>query len=1540
MFARAATKTTTLGAQQATQAQDTVLTRATSSHIFEATEARPSGIATLWSSQAASKTGRPRTSEGGKSTPETLEKARKMPHTARTRLNALGVSSTGTLDERVQQSTFTTKQPPENMGKHCPDTGRKRMNTSACAMVGMENEEERNGRGGDSCGDGVEHHTRAPKQTQPVRKALPGGAGGGAGATAVAGAVVGLTAEALARPAVVLDRSGRVKVVKKHLLAFDEVWPADLPALRPLRLNLRRSCGAGRANGDVGHSDDNARKGEGQSGGGRFGGPVFLMPMHRRGKGVQGREDKLFPEPPRLRRDEEEMTMNRNRYCLRDQGRCGEMAGGERSTGGEGSDSSGGRRKWTRCKIAGTGVDTWRWEWSPEAQMMLGKLALWTEALLVSRTQTVLTGEDEKSTPSQLSGLGMAGRVVVEGAAYPRCLLIEAYIPASSETIQLYVSVDELERLFRDDPEKTRVGRREDMVLELVKMLYFDYTLETEEADATLPGGIRFTSYHYSDREPWTCLHARRDSDFDLHWESRNSSAGIGLPGAGPTAGAAATPANIGDERSDATEGTCVSAQTKGGYSGEGKASDACTIGPMHAHGTNPNDNNSIATAGPARRVAGACSAAAACTPDERAVWITQRLQVRNTQNMLDVDVAACGELSDRGGGGGGGGGGSAAAGAVSGHPIKSRNGPGSTASTAATQGRSGRSTLDATVHSATSRKWHSKRNAAQTRGPRANAAGPNRAKRKTRVRAFDVRIEEYKEERRHAEEAKEARLQAWLAIKKRFRGLTLGTVIKVSGRLLTLMVYEFPDQPGNLNVVFTNPPSGATFRLSLGIGAVAAQARHVSVASSPDTWTLRQKRKVIKKVIQNNSKLMLVEEDETRDRAPERQDNRFRAFNDVRPFEPSHRPRPSHSEEGTDNGEEVDAEAFSMENDPWNGLSVSGDGISKHRACGVRQVFCAIRCLGRDSTAAYACELPTASRGFTRPRNAHQLQQPSPKDHRRTFSLVSFRSTHSASVGVADPIDHVSGTAMLGNPTSSHGVDGSADDSWKELKDDEGQGATRSRDVTERAETYGCGVRVRIRPRPRRECGRGRRLCGGIARVGGARGIYSLLRGDWAGAEDDYLLDWYQPSDFRPLRQGPIEAHTTFTLELLAQDLNLLTEGSHGFAAAEEWYSKRDVATTAFGGAPPTRDGANNSTGATTATTALSDNGLAGRGEEVRESAPSPGSAQAENHAEPKARNSDDIMPPLTESEAWKRVAREVLRKCYWGSDVQGGVAGDPTTVATRPDYDRTTSAPDQPSLEECIASQVTRTPPSGLMTETAVGQPGRPLARVDTADVRLVVGTCVFRRVIKVMGLGISPMYLLVVVSQWHDALVVRCYDFIGGEIRQAERLDRPRDSALISEFKNMEPREREIQFQIILDDLVVFDSAGAGTDAWSVKFHEDGAAAIIVDDAGKDLYDAQVEEQMAAAAAQASLFRVEKRREDTQKSQHAARKKDRHARARKEKRDAKRREAQAKSRKTEGATSKRGKKLHGGGRRGQSAEDDRDNSSDDDSNRSFDG
>lgn len=50
--------------------------------------------------------------------------------------------------------------------------------------------------------------------------------------------------------------------------------------------------------------------------------------------------------------------------------------------------------------------------------------------------------------------------------------------------------------------------------------------------------------------------------------------------------------------------------------------------------------------------------------------------------------------------------------------------------------------------------------------------------------------------------------------------------------------------------------------RLSLGIGPVAALARHVSMAPSPESWTLGQRRRLIKSAIRDWSALVPVEEE------------------------------------------------------------------------------------------------------------------------------------------------------------------------------------------------------------------------------------------------------------------------------------------------------------------------------------------------------------------------------------------------------------------------------------------------------------------------------------------------------------------------------------------------------------------------------------------------------------------------------------------------------------------------------------------------------
>lgn len=81
-----------------------------------------------------------------------------------------------------------------------------------------------------------------------------------------------------------------VPCVSQQMLAFDEVWPADLPALRPLRLNLRRSCGVISVASGIGSGDNNDDSGNSDT----ERGPVFLMPMHRKGKGIEGRYDMIL----------------------------------------------------------------------------------------------------------------------------------------------------------------------------------------------------------------------------------------------------------------------------------------------------------------------------------------------------------------------------------------------------------------------------------------------------------------------------------------------------------------------------------------------------------------------------------------------------------------------------------------------------------------------------------------------------------------------------------------------------------------------------------------------------------------------------------------------------------------------------------------------------------------------------------------------------------------------------------------------------------------------------------------------------------------------------------------------------------------------------------------------------------------------------------------------------------------------------------------------------------------------------------------------
>lgn len=163
-----------------------------------------------------------------------------------------------------------------------------------------------------------------------------------------------------------------------------------------------------------------------------------------------------------------------------------------------------------------------------------------------------------------------------------------------------------------------------------------------------------------------------------------------------------------------------------------------------------------------------------------------------------------------------------------------------------------------------------------------------------------------------------------------------------------------------------------------------------------------------------------------------------------------------------------------------------------------------------------------------------------------------------------------------------------------------------------------------------------------------------------------------YHPWGFRPTGLVPVEAHTTFSLKLLTQDLYLFTEGLDLVANAENW--ELSCADTPIGVVPPSRAGVVDPVAqAASAGGELS----AGAGTSPPPATPTAkitlpehrtqqdrdGGAEAAGGMQPpwstlaerdggaralgggleKQKPSATRPPSLTESEAWERVAREV---------------------------------------------------------------------------------------------------------------------------------------------------------------------------------------------------------------------------------------------------------------------------------------------------------
>lgn len=161
-----------------------------------------------------------------------------------------------------------------------------------------------------------------------------------------------------------------------------------------------------------------------------------------------------------------------------------------------------------------------------------------------------------------------------------------------------------------------------------------------------------------------------------------------------------------------------------------------------------PGDPTALAKAAPPG-LGVTCSNTMTSIPDERVVWVTQRLRIRSTQNLVDADLDADATPHVSGGGGGYG---AAVPDAGSPHPVQPIEAEENRSK--ARQRHRTRSCRDASSSATTVARCGPKMkrhdHTSLIRIGTNAAPGSMRTRSKIRVKAFDIRVEEYKEERRH----------------------------------------------------------------------------------------------------------------------------------------------------------------------------------------------------------------------------------------------------------------------------------------------------------------------------------------------------------------------------------------------------------------------------------------------------------------------------------------------------------------------------------------------------------------------------------------------------------------------------------------------------------------------------------------------------------------------------------------------------------------------------------------------------------------------
>ncbi|GBG29030.1 Hypothetical Protein FCC1311_052522 [Hondaea fermentalgiana] len=96
--------------------------------------------------------------------------------------------------------------------------------------------------------------------------------------------------------------------------------------------------------------------------------------------------------------------------------------------------------------------------------VLLSKLLLLRQGAVLGTQAMVLS----------VYGMGIAGRIYIKPARFPRHVRIEAYCPRTRQTYSLRVNLSDLEELFADRPHLLEVGHKKSLCRALLDMVYMD----------------------------------------------------------------------------------------------------------------------------------------------------------------------------------------------------------------------------------------------------------------------------------------------------------------------------------------------------------------------------------------------------------------------------------------------------------------------------------------------------------------------------------------------------------------------------------------------------------------------------------------------------------------------------------------------------------------------------------------------------------------------------------------------------------------------------------------------------------------------------------------------------------------------------------------------------------------------------------------------------------------------------------------------------------------------------------------------------------